>query len=257
MTNRAISACDNHAESSAATANAGDTLSAKDPLRYYIMGVVGVGKSTLREGLRTELEKRDNLASGHSFSVYEEWPEEMADEVTHAMASMSRCSAEEIQDWIFGQLAVKNQLIASDSASLQIVDRSPLDTFAFYPPQEWRQRARQMREALHARKAAGRSSTQVLAAGELLFLEGSPREIVRRMDPSRNYSPNLIAQQQSSFEVFIDWLAENFNYHPRRIVARGRTPEDLVEIALHDVIANPRPALAVQDVVEALAGGQA
>ncbi|MCL2746761.1 MAG: AAA family ATPase [Coriobacteriia bacterium] len=208
--------------------------------RYYIVGVVGAGKSTLREQLRVRLPFS---------STYEEWPEEMAAEVTHAMGSMSRCSAEEIQEWIFGQLADKNRLILNDSSSLQIIDRSPLDTFVFYPPQEWGQRAKQMLEALRMKDSTP------LASGELLFLEGSPREIHKRMDESRGYSVNKIAQQQSAFEVLIDWLEENCGYKILRINTRGLPPQEVVNKACAAISTVGYSPVDIQSRVEELASG--
>jgi len=214
--------------------------------RYYIMGVVGVGKSTLREQLRSHLQ---------SASIYKEWPEEMAAEVRHAMQSLSRDNAEEVQEWIFAQLARKNSLIANDRADLLIVDRCPLGTFAIYPPQEWQPRAQQMLDALQGAVPVA----SPLVAGELIFLHGSPRAIHGRMDKSRGYSVNGIAQQQSAFELIADLLAANFDYRVHRIDTRERTPEEVVQQALGIIDARGSghyEPLNIQSVVEALAGGQ-
>jgi len=208
------------------------------------MGVVGVGKSTLREQLRSCLP---------SASVYEEWPQTMAKEVLNARCSMSSCSAEDIQEWIFSQLADKNRLIANDPAELQIVDRSPLDTFAFYHPQEWKFRGQQMMDVLRMKDALP------LVPGQLLFLTGSPKVIHERMDAARSYSVNAIAQQQSAFEILADWLADNFDYTLPRVDTRGRTPKEIAQQALGTIDADGSGhyvPLDTQSVVEALAGGQ-
>jgi len=189
--------------------------------RYYLIGVVGVGKSTLREQLREQLPVA---------SIYEEWPEAMSREVLCSRESMSQCSAEEIQDWIFSQLATKSRLISADKAELQIIDRSPLDTFAFYPPQEWKMRASHMIDALRMKSATP------LAAGELIFLTGSPKAIFERMDTARNYSINAIAQQQSAFEILATYLAEKYGYKMRRIDVRELSSQQIADCAL-DIIA--------------------
>ncbi|MCL2526358.1 MAG: AAA family ATPase [Coriobacteriia bacterium] len=204
--------------------------------RYYLMGVVGVGKSTLREQLGAALPDA---------SIYAEWPEGMAAEVGHAIASMTAENAEEIQQWIFGQLAEKNALIQADSSSQLIIDRSPLDTFAFYPPQQWQQRAQQMLAAL--------ASTQ-LAAGQLLLLTGSPRQMHARMDSSRGYDCNGLAQQQSAFEILADWLAEFHGYHVSRIDARDASPRQVLKQAQAIISSDYRP-LDLQAIVEDLARG--
>ena len=210
--------------------------------RYYIMGVCGVGKSTLREQLRSRLP---------SVGIYEEWPEAMATEVLSARDSMSACSAEDIQEWIFSQLADKNRLVRTDLAELQIIDRSPLDTFAFYHPQEWKARARQMMDVLRMKDSVP------LASGELLFLTGSPRVICGRMDSSRGYSINTIAQQQSAFEILADWLAENFGYTILRIDTRGLSPEQLAVDALDIINTNNANAYSPLDIHEVVSSLQA
>ena len=190
------------------------------PSRYYLMGIVGVGKSTLRENLRRALPEA---------SIYEEWPETMAAEVNNAMDSMSQCSAEEIQEWIFSQLATKNKLVLTDLASTLIIDRSPLDTFAFYPPGQWKARALQMLGALNMKSATP------LAPGEIIFLEGSPKEVSIRLCDTRGYSRNTLGAQQSAFEIVIDYLAENYTYPVKRINTRNLNPEEVTQQAL-DII---------------------
>jgi len=201
------------------------------------MGVVGVGKSTLREQLRSQLS---------TASVYEEWPEAMASEVLCARESMSARNAEEIQDWIFSQLATKNKLILEDKASLQIVDRSPLDTFAFYPPQEWKMRARQMMDALYMKAATP------LAPGEFIFLTGSPKTIHERMDAARNYSINAIAQQQSSFEILADYLLEKHDYSVSRIDVRDLSSQEIEDFALDIITWDSYNSLDTDTVVREL-----
>jgi len=187
------------------------------PKRYYLMGIVGVGKSTLRENLRKALPEA---------GIYEEWPETMAAEVNNAMDSMSQCSAEEIQEWIFSQLADKNKLVLADARPTLIIDRSPLDTFAFYPPGQWKARATQMFDALHMKSAAP------LAPGEIIFLEGSPKAVSARLCETRGYSRNTLGAQQSAFEIVVDYLAENYNYPVKRINARDLSPEEVTKQAL-------------------------
>ena len=214
--------------------------------RYYLMGVVGVGKSTLRENLRTLIAAHEQEVAAGGVSIYTEFPQSRAAEVNHAKDTLSQCSAEEIQKWIFTQLADKNRLIVEDKSDLLLIDRTPLDTFAFYPPQEWQARAQQMLEVLGS----------TLALGELIFLEGSPAAIHKRMDNSRGYSVNTLAQQQSSFEILLDWLIEQYNYQARRINVRGLAPPQVAEKALAIIKSEDYTALDIQKVVEALAGGQ-
>ncbi|MCL2379366.1 MAG: ATP-binding protein [Coriobacteriia bacterium] len=211
--------------------------------RYYIMGVVGVGKSTLRDELARRLPQA---------SIYEEWPETMTAQVGQSMDAHSEDDIADIQSWIFEQLARKNQLINADPAELFVIDRSPLDTFAFYRPELWQERAQQMMAATSAEalssthahtstipersvqhEAKGSHMSATPASGELLFLHGDPVTIHRRMDASRVYTVNAIAAQQSAFELLLYWLQRNFGYIARRIDTCGLSPDQVADGALN------------------------
>ncbi|MCL2680016.1 MAG: AAA family ATPase [Coriobacteriia bacterium] len=178
--------------------------------RYYLMGTVGAGKSTLRKHLARQLP---------AASIYPEWPEPMARRVGHAMDTLDIQDAESVQSWIFTQLGRKNALVSADPAQLLIIDRSPLDTFAFYPPQLWQQRARQLLDL------------PAPSAGELIFVHGNPATMHARMDSSRGYTVNTLAAQQSAFELLLDWLQHYCGYTARRINTDGLNPSQIAQRA--------------------------
>jgi len=196
------------------------------------MGVVGVGKSTLRDQLAQSLPQA---------SIYEEWPEPMAKRVGHSMESLSDDSIQDIQSWIFTQLARKNALVSADPAELIIVDRTPLDTFAFYGPELWQERAQQM------------LNMPAPASGELIFLQGNPATLHARMDASRGYTVNTLAAQQSAFELLLDWLQEHHGYTVRQISTDGLTPRQTADHALEIVESTNYQPLDIHGVIQEIA----
>jgi predicted ATPase len=161
---------------------------------YYLLGITGVGKSTLLAGLSD---------SGLAVRAVTEWPDPMPEEIAWSPDAFDARQQERIQDWIFTQVAKKNRQLAelvSGSIAVEfeggvsravIVDRSPLDTFAFYPRELWPLRARQTLGYLQPGER--------FVAGELLLLKGDPTAVCARMHRDRHYDVETLAAQQRRF----------------------------------------------------------
>jgi hypothetical protein len=160
---------------------------------------VGIGKSTLIVQLAREA----------GVTVFPEWLQEMPADLMQAPDSLAADRQEAVQDWIFQQVALKNaHLLAAakqavsgkgggtpvPSPLVHIADRSPLDTFAFYPPKQWPRRAQQLTAALKAQLPQ-----QELAPGVFLMLTGDVDAIYTHMDPVRGYDCDTLQQQQAGF----------------------------------------------------------
>lgn len=86
--------------------------------RYYIAGPVGSGKSTLLENLR-------------SFRTLEEWPEKTPPELYQDHKLLSPDQRVKVNDWIYRQLKIKNHMFLNCGPGIHVMDRAPLDLFAF------------------------------------------------------------------------------------------------------------------------------
>jgi hypothetical protein len=179
--------------------------------------------------------------------VFAEWPEAMAPEVGHAFGILGASQREAIQAWIFAQLARKNALVSAAEERIVVIDRSPLDTFAFYEPCEWQARAQALLEAL-----AAYEPPLPVASGALLFLRGNPTEIVARMDALRGYTTETLAAQQTAFERLTDWLAER-GISIASIDTAGRAPEEIVMQTATLVQKAPYQEANLQAAIETIA----
>ena len=134
--------------------------------KYYIVGPVASGKSTLLENLRT-------------FRTIEEWPEATIPQLYQDHKDLRPEEREQVDHWIFRQLRIKNRYFARAEPGIHIMDRAPLDLFAFsLSTDENPRKAREVIEQVE--------SVQQLADGEIILLETAPDELLDRQLP-RSY----------------------------------------------------------------------
>ena len=86
--------------------------------RYYLVGSVASGKSTNLEALRC-------------FTTFEEWAGLTPSVIYQDHASLTPEQRREVNDWIYGQLRVKNDNMRTTGPGIHIMDRGFLDLFAF------------------------------------------------------------------------------------------------------------------------------
>jgi gluconate kinase len=207
------------------------------------MGVVGVGKSTLVARLSKLMPQA---------TVFAEWPEAMAPDVENRPEVLTPERQEDIQRWIFAQVARKNAAVSAATSPLVLIDRSPLDTFAFYPRKEWPTRARELCSAL-----AAHEPTLPLASGELLFVQGDGTEIASRMDATRGYMAATLTAQQDAFAELLEWLEQQYGTRVLRLSAARKNPELLAtEAAAILGDASSYHSIPLQAVLKDLAAGR-
>ena len=86
--------------------------------QYYVVGSVSSGKSSLIERLR-------------GFKTFEEWPETPLELMFKDPKSLSPEETKTVDAWVIKQLAKKNGMMRAERYGIQIMDRAPLDMFAF------------------------------------------------------------------------------------------------------------------------------
>jgi hypothetical protein len=134
----------------------------KQPVKYkyYIAGPVASGKSSLLENLRT-------------FHTHEEWPEPTPIEMYMDHKLLSDSQRASIDQWVYRQLRIKNKRFSNAGPGVVVMDRAPLDLFAFSKNDDENQRKAE--EIISEVEA----ETQ-LADGEVLLIMASPRCLLER-----------------------------------------------------------------------------
>ncbi len=130
--------------------------------RFFLAGPVGVGKTTA-------------LSNFRSIRNYEEWLEPLLETMAKDPRGLSPEELAEIDQWVDGQLEKKNSLLLTDKCGIDMVDRGPLDAFAFVEEAIWPDRAKAIRLAIQ-----GRYSGRKLVGGHMILLKGDTSVLYSR-----------------------------------------------------------------------------
>lgn len=168
--------------------------SSKTTYRYYVVGPVSSGKSSLIERLR-------------NFRTYEEWGSPPLALMFKDPSTLTEEEREDVDDWVLTQLAYKDELMRTPKYGIHVMDRAPLDMFAFStadgdPPKD---QNRTKAENLH--KKLNRRDVQ---SGEVIFLEASPETLFERQ-VRRGRGPEWLhesAYRQESLSLQTDSLRD-------------------------------------------------
>lgn len=172
--------------------------------RYFIMGAVAVGKST-------------TVSQFKCFQTFDEWLEDMPENMEKAPSCLDDCSESAIDKWIAEQIVRKNISLTTktnaERPSISIIDRTPIDAFAFFDNElldeegeteegkitrkyklnlEWKNKAE-----LHISQHPIEKDFR-LAGGKIIFLQGDISEMLKRAKQKwRDYEEkDLILQQK-------------------------------------------------------------
>jgi hypothetical protein len=129
--------------------------------KFLITGCVAVGKSTA-------------VGQFRSLKTYDEWLSDKPPGMEKDPSKVNSKSIKTIDDWVFEQLRLKNRNLADAAPGIHIVDRAPLDAFAFtktdIPSQdEWVEKATNISQTIHP----GVSQERLIPA-KIILLTGDP-----------------------------------------------------------------------------------
>jgi hypothetical protein len=161
-----------------------DRVSEPTSYKYFLTGSVSVGKSTAVSRFR-------------SLTTHDEWLETRIEGMEKDPSLIAdQKQIEKIDQWVADQWRKKNFSLAREvNHGIHIIDRCPLDSLAFTPPEEWTSKAKFTREII---TPAG--STTSLVDGTIILLLGEPAVMeVRALklqkkvtEEDLNYRQNLL-----------------------------------------------------------------
>lgn len=151
-----------------------------DPMyRFLITGAVGAGKSTMVSNFR-------------SLRSYDEWLEPRRPGMEKDPSKLDSDTIRAIDSWVNRQLYLKNLAMLDAKEGVHIVDRAPLDAFAFGPRDGWATKARQIREAI-----APDESNKRLVPAHIILLTGDPEVMaVRAISKHKETDGDALKEQQ-------------------------------------------------------------
>ena len=167
-------------------------LKLKCPTNYYyfLTGSVCVGKSTavsFFRSLKTHDEWLDQKVEG-----MEQDPRKLAEE-----SNISKIN--EIDRFVVEQWNQKNAVLRDAQPGINIVDRSPLDAFAFTEEPRWKDKARFTKDGVTP-------GNEKLVSGMVIFLIGHPNVMAIRAKrvQKKDMSPELLDYRQALLRLVFD-----------------------------------------------------
>lgn len=157
----------------------GDQWGLPSSYYYFLTGSVCAGKST-------------TVAHFRSLSTHDEWLDPKVEGMERDPRKVSATSKiKEIDEFVVQQWNQKNAVLAAAKAGIHIIDRSPLDAFAFTPENEWKTKAKYTR-----RKVTPDNLT--LVKGMVLLLTGNPSVMaIRATRLQKDVTPELLDYRQA------------------------------------------------------------
>ena len=130
--------------------------------KYILVGSVAVGKSTAMSHFR-------------NISTQDEWLEFMPEDMAKDPSKVDEKRIDDIDEWIANQWGKKNYKLLRITNGIHLINRGPLDAFAFTPKGEWKNKA-----ALTKKHISPGKSNRELCSAEIIFLVGDPYTMASR-----------------------------------------------------------------------------
>jgi hypothetical protein len=157
--------------------------------RYFVVGSVATGKSTTVNYFR-------------SFLTQDEWTDQRAPNMEKAPDLLTDDERAEIDRWVAEQVNQKNlNLITAANSGIHLVDRAPLDAFAFtLERDQWPSKAKLLRESI----TPGLAKNRRLVPGHVIFLQNDPDVMAERAISlhKKTTAEKLRIQQEGLLHVY-------------------------------------------------------
>jgi len=206
--------------------------------RFFVMGCVSVGKST-------------TVSQFKSLGIISEWTKDMPEEMTKAPSMLSEEREQIIDEWVAEEVALKNVILDNqDSISLTVIDRTPIDAFAFIQDKGdetnnlWQRKAELFKEKL---------GHQTLVGGKIIFLKADAEEIYNRtLQKVRQYSEDDLDNQQEAFLSLIKIFAEKNSASVEFVDVTNKTAEQVAKEVAKIIYYNEYEEVGFQSILDAI-----
>ena len=152
--------------------------------RFLVTGCVSVGKST-------------TVSQFRSLKTLDEWLDQRAPGMEKDPAKLTPDEVLEIDRFVAKQIGLKNLNLLNSGDGVLIVDRAPLDAFAFTNLDKWMEKAGRLREGVSPRRAE-----RALCSAHIIFLVGDPAVMaVRSLGRHKEMDVEHLRRQQTLLET--------------------------------------------------------
>ena len=198
--------------------------------KYILVGSVAVGKSTA-------------MSYFHNIATQDEWIDSMPEDMALDPSEVNDSIIQEIDEWVAEQWGKKNAKLLRAPNGLHIMDRGPLDAFAFTPRNEWKKKA-----DLTKKKISPGKSKRKLCSAEIILLVGDPNTMASRAILNhKTHKAKKLEQQQKLLEYVYNSSQENIRIIDTRNKGKAQVAKEIAriiflddyrEIPLNDILEN-------------------
>lgn len=203
--------------------------------KYILVGSVAVGKSTA-------------LSHFRNISTQDEWLEFMPEEMAKDPSKVDENTISNIDEWIADQWGKKNYKLLRISSGIHIIDRGPLDAFAFTPKGEWSKKAQLTKEHI----SPGMSKRKLCPA-EIIFLLGDPSTMAARAILSqKDTDADKLKRQQN----LIRYIYSNAQQGMRVLDTRNKGKAQVVKEIARIIFMDTYEEAPLNDMLEKILDGK-
>jgi hypothetical protein len=166
-----------------------DEVGKNTTYRFFLTGSVCVGKST-------------SISNFRSIRTHDEWLDQRVTGMEKDPTLVDKnITIQQIDDWVAKQWRSKNfVLYKGKKPGIDIIDRCPLDAFAFTPEGEWKEKAILTRKTI-----TPENSSVPLCKGKIILLIGNPETMaVRALKLQKDVTPDKLKYRQNLLRVIYD-----------------------------------------------------
>ena len=186
--------------------------------KYMLVGSVAVGKSTA-------------LSHFRSIDHQDEWLEFMPEDMAKDPSKVDNEQINIIDRWIAEQWGKKNFKLLRLNKGIHIIDRGPLDAFAFTPKGEWHQKAELTKKYISPRKAK-----RELCPAEIVFLKGDPNIMASRAILSqKDTDAEKLEKQQNLIEYIYSKAPKGLRIIDTRNKSKAQVAKEIAKIIFMDI----------------------
>lgn len=156
---------------------------------FYIIGAIGVGKSTCVSHLR-------------SLVTHDEWHEDRLPSLGQNWQTLEDKEKErkEIDEWIANEFKQKNHDLIDTKPGISVCDRCPLDPISFTPESRWREKAEYLLNVICPGK-----DPEKLQPGHVIYLWDDPEHLDIRVRRSpKKYDKESLDELQKNLDKIYD-----------------------------------------------------
>lgn len=185
--------------------------------KYILVGSVAVGKSTAMSHFR-------------NISTQDEWLEFMPEEMSKDPSKVDEDTISDIDEWIADQWGKKNYKLLRISSGIHIIDRGPLDAFAFTPKGEWCKKAQLTKKHISPGK-----SNRKLCSAEIIFLLGDPSIMASRAILSqKDTDADKLKRQQDLIKYIYSFAPRGMRVLDTRNKGKAQVAKEIARIIFMD-----------------------